>query len=188
MESLLPFYGLSIAELKKRNEESEKVIETYTLIVNDSKVVLQWNDDYARDTIWSTRQRADAQINLMEPFIDRLPAFRATFSDHDQPSVTVPFEELKALTEAANKKQSGWSVTRLTTAFNPPDSIDTNKPEYKKLCPPTSALAKGVIDKRGWRGSSLTPASPDTFVRNHLAAMNPCDHPSVSESKFPNPR
>lgn len=149
MESLLPFYGLPIAELKKRNEEAEKVVETYTLIVNDSRVVLQWNDDYARDAIWATRPRSDAQISLMEPFLNRLPEFRATFSVHDQPSVTVPFMEMKLLTEAAKKKQSELSRgTILTTAINPTVKIDTFKPDYHKVCAPNSAYALEQKDER----------------------------------------
>lgn len=114
MESLLPFYGLSIEELQRRNQEAETTVETYTLIVNDSRVETQWNDDYARDQIWSSRGRSDAQLKLMEPFLESLPAFRATFSVHDQPSVTVPWQEMKELTEAAKKKQSGLRISMYT--------------------------------------------------------------------------
>jgi len=69
MKSLLPFYGLPIKTLQQRLEETEKIEETFTLIVKNGKVELQWNDDYSRDMWWASRPRADSQINLMEPFI-----------------------------------------------------------------------------------------------------------------------
>jgi hypothetical protein len=37
---------------------------------------LQWNDDYSRDHWWASRPRADAQVNLMEPFMNLLSDFR----------------------------------------------------------------------------------------------------------------
>lgn len=76
MNSLLPFYGLPIATLKERLEEAEKIDETFTLIIHDGKVELQWNDDYSRDTWWASRPRADAQINLMEPFLNQIGNLR----------------------------------------------------------------------------------------------------------------
>jgi len=76
LNSLLPFYAFTPAELAKRNAEAEKVVETFTLILNKGKVELQWNDDYSRDKWWASRPRADAQINLMEPFMNMLPDFR----------------------------------------------------------------------------------------------------------------
>ena len=76
MESLLPFYALPIDTLKERVTEAETVAETFTLIVQDGKVELKWNDDYSRDMWWASRPRADAQINLMERFIGLLGNFR----------------------------------------------------------------------------------------------------------------
>jgi beta-1,2-xylosyltransferase len=76
MESLLPYYGLPLATMKERLIEVENITETFTLIVHNGKVELQWNDDYSRDTWWASRPRADAQINLMEPFLKDLPSFR----------------------------------------------------------------------------------------------------------------
>lgn len=76
MTALLPFYGLPIATLAERAAEAEKILETFTLIVHDGKVELQWNDDYSRDMWWASRPRADSQINLMEPFLSMLPEFR----------------------------------------------------------------------------------------------------------------
>jgi beta-1,2-xylosyltransferase len=76
MNSLLVFYGLPVETMQERSVETEKIPETFTLIVHDGKVELQWNDDYSRDTWWASRPRADSQINLMEPFISQLPNFR----------------------------------------------------------------------------------------------------------------
>ena len=76
MTALLPFYGLPIPDLAERLKEAEQVVETFTLIVQDGRVELQWNDDYSRDTWWASRPRADSQINLMEPFLNLLPDFR----------------------------------------------------------------------------------------------------------------
>ena len=76
MNSLLPFYALPIETLKERMIEVETIQETFTLIVHDGKVELQWNDDYSRDAWWASRPRADSQINLLAPFIAMLGSFR----------------------------------------------------------------------------------------------------------------
>lgn len=76
MISLLPFYGLPIKTMQERLVEAETIPETFTLIIHDGKVELEWNDDYARDTWWASRGRADSQVNLMEPFLDQLPSLR----------------------------------------------------------------------------------------------------------------
>ena len=76
MTSLMPFYALPLKTLHERLVESESIPETFTLIVRDRKVEQQWNDDYSRDTWWASRHRADAQTNLMEPFLEYLPDFR----------------------------------------------------------------------------------------------------------------
>lgn len=77
LEALLPYYGLSITTMQERMQDAEKVLETFTLIVQNGKVELQWNDNYSRDWWWSSRPRAEAQINLMEPFLQHLPNFRS---------------------------------------------------------------------------------------------------------------
>ncbi len=76
MDSLLPFYALPIPTVKERLIEVESIQETFTLIVQDGKVELQWNDEYSRDTWWASRPRADSQINLMEPFIGMIGNIR----------------------------------------------------------------------------------------------------------------
>jgi beta-1,2-xylosyltransferase len=103
MESLQPFYGLPIETLKQRGEEVEKIPETYTAIVEDGKVEVQWNDNYSRDVWIQSRGRADAQINLMDNFIALLPDFRATFTIHDQPSILLNYERRKDLMDAASQ-------------------------------------------------------------------------------------
>ena len=77
MDSLLPFYALPIATLQERLAEVESIQETFTLIVQNGKVELQWNDDYSRDQWWASRPRADSQINLMGPFLGMLGDFRS---------------------------------------------------------------------------------------------------------------
>ena len=76
MNSLMPFYGLPVNTMQQRFKEAEKIPETFTLVVHDGKVELQWNDEYSRDTWWASRPRADSQINLMEPFIKDIGEFR----------------------------------------------------------------------------------------------------------------
>lgn len=83
MNSLLVFYALPVDTMQERLVEAEQIQETFTLIVHDGKVELQWNDDYSRDTWWASRPRADSQINLMEPFIDQLPNFRLVVAESD---------------------------------------------------------------------------------------------------------
>ena len=73
----MPFFALPIETLHERLLEAETIPETFTLIVHEGKVELQWNDDYSRDTWWASRPRADAQVNLMEPFMEFLENFRS---------------------------------------------------------------------------------------------------------------
>jgi beta-1,2-xylosyltransferase len=78
MNSLMPFYGLPVETMQQRTREAEKIPETFTLVVHDGKVELQWNDDYSRDTWWASRPRADS--HLMEPFIKEIGTFRYVMS------------------------------------------------------------------------------------------------------------
>ncbi|ODN80875.1 beta-1,2-xylosyltransferase 1 [Cryptococcus amylolentus CBS 6039] len=162
MESLLPFYALPIESLKARMAEAEKVAETFTLIVHDGKVELQWNDDYSRDTWWASRPRADSQINLMEPFIKHIGAFRATFTIHDQPSILLDKDRETELLDAARK---GRVVTSK-------DEIDRPEQNWHKACAEDSPLNKGVVEE----------LSSDTFISSHLSAMDICEHPAYMEN------
>ncbi|KAK4688087.1 beta-1,2-xylosyltransferase, partial [Tremellales sp. Uapishka_1] len=162
MQSLLPFYGLPIDTLKDRLVESETIAETFTLIVHDGKVELQWNDDYSRDTWWASRPRADAQINLMEPFIGMVGNFRATFTIHDQPSIMLDYARQEELTTAAKAHK----------VSNHPNEEDRAEMNWHKACSPNSALNKGEKEE----------PSTDTFISAHLATMNPCDHPSLMDT------
>lgn len=120
MNSLMPFYGLPVETMQQRTREAEKIPETFTLVVHDGKVELQWNDDYSRDTWWASRPRADSQINLMEPFIKDIGTFRyvvschvlwllvkevlmvrATFTIHDQPTMLLDYKRQQELMTAA---------------------------------------------------------------------------------------
>lgn len=74
--ALEPLWALSPEEVGRRCSEAEDVPETFTLIVKGGKVVLQWNDEYSRNTWWSARERADQQMNLMVPFLDKLGEMR----------------------------------------------------------------------------------------------------------------
>ncbi|KAL7421975.1 cryptococcal xylosyltransferase 1 [Cryptotrichosporon argae] len=162
MEALLPFYGLPISELADRLTEVEKIAETFTLIVHDGRVELQWNDDYSRDTWWASRPRADKQINLMEPFINKLPAFRATYTIHDQPTILLDYKRQTELVTAAKARKVAKS----------PSEEDRPENDYYKACAPDSPLNKHVIE---------APA-PDTFISAHVATMNVCEHPSLMDN------
>lgn len=109
MQTLLPFYGLSVEEIQQRAKEAEGVVETFTLIVANSTVELKYYDESYAGTFWAGR--ANAQVRLIEPYVDRLEPFRATFSVHDQPSVAVPFTEMSDLWDAAKKRTSEMGKT-----------------------------------------------------------------------------
>ncbi|KAI5453780.1 cryptococcal xylosyltransferase 1 [Naganishia albida] len=159
MQTLLPFYAFTPAELEKRNGEAEKTVETFTMIVKKGKVEVQWNDEYSRDHWWASRPRADAQVNLMEPFLGMLSDFRATFTIHDQPSIMPSHERMSELVHLAKTKQ----ITRLTNEKDVPEM------NWLNACPKDSPAVKGEQE----------PDAHDTFVSSHLSAMNPCNHPSL---------
>lgn len=162
MESLKPFYGLPVHELQARNAGMEKMPETFTLIVAQGKVEVQWNDNYARDRWWSTRPRADAQVNVMEKFLHHLPNLRATFSIHDQPMVMVNQDILERLNKAASEHK----------VVADPGDVDTAKFDWNLACPADSPLKNNVKEQ----------GATDTFVLDHLKAMSPCDHPSLLDN------
>ncbi|WVF71389.1 beta-1,2-xylosyltransferase 1 [Kwoniella sp. CBS 6097] len=162
MDSLLPFWGLPIKTLQERLEEAEKIPETFTLIVHDGKVELQWNDDYSRDTWWASRPRADSQTNLMEPFIKHIGAFRATFTIHDQPTMLLDHERQQELLNAAKTGK----------VSNHANENDRFEQDWTKACAKDSPLNKGEKE--------LPEA--DSFISSHTAAMDICEHPSYMEN------
>ncbi|EIW70562.1 beta-1,2-xylosyltransferase 1 [Tremella mesenterica] len=162
MNSLLPFYALPIETMQQRHVEVESIQETFTLIVHENKVELQWNDDYSRDTWWASRPRADSQINLMEEFINFLPDLRATFTIHDQPSILLDYSRRMELITAAREN-------RVSTH---PNEEDRFQQDWYKACAPDSPLNQDVKE---------LPAA-DTFISAHGAAMDICEHPSYMEN------
>ncbi|KAL7413213.1 hypothetical protein BDY24DRAFT_389314 [Mrakia frigida] len=174
MEGLAPFFGMSSSEVTQRVSEAESVKETYTLIVKEGgKVVLQWNDDYSRDVWWSSRSRADAQINLMEPFLDKLGDMRITFSIHDSPSLFIPFARKQELLGLAE----GKAHTTNTKEEDKPTA------DWAASCGPETAARKGE------KGPGEKEKDTINFVSDHQAAMDPCNNPSLlkSHSHFLNP-
>lgn len=159
MESLLPYYGLPIDVLAERLKEVEKLVETYTLIVKDGKVEIQWNDDYARNLWSSSRARADDQANILEPFLHLLNDFRATFTIHDQPSIQLEAGPQKELVDAALAQ----------SVVSHPNDVDHFHRDWKKMCPDDSPLHRGEEEPHGTK----------SFINDHLPAMDPCTHPSI---------
>nr|ODN93002.1 beta-1,2-xylosyltransferase 1 [Cryptococcus depauperatus CBS 7855] len=162
MDSLQPFYALSISSLKERLAKAEKIVETFTLIVHDGKVEIQWNDDYSKDSWWSSQLRADNQVDLMEPFIRHIGSYRATFTVHDQPSILLDHERREHLLETARQHKTSTL----------PDEIDRPEQDWHKTCPKDSPINKGVQEK----------PSSQTFISSHLSAMDVCQHPAYMEN------
>jgi beta-1,2-xylosyltransferase len=178
MRSFSPFYGLPVSTLQERLTEVEKIEETFTLVVHDGKIELQWNDDYARDVWIASRSRADKQINLMEPFIALLPSFwgvgsgrvtprviyssrvrecpvaslltthRATFTIHDQPTILLDHARQQELLTAA--KQG--------TVSTHPNENDRFEQNWHAACAPTDPINQdGYEELREY--SALCPTS-----------------------------
>lgn len=123
MNSLMPFYGLPVETMQQRAREAEKIPETFTLVVHDGKVELQWNDEYSRDTWWASRPRADSQINLMEPFITAIGDFRATFTIHDQPTMLLDYKRQQELLEAAKAHKGVYQLLHYPRCVS--DGVDS---------------------------------------------------------------
>lgn len=177
MTALLPFHALPIATLKERLEETEKIAETFTLVIHDGKVELQWNDDYSRDMWWASRPRADAQINLMEPFLNDIGSIRPTFTIHDQPSILLDHDRQEELLSAARKHTGEADGTKirgvlLTTVSKHVNEVDRHEQDWHKACAKDSPLNKGEKE--------LPQA--DTFIAAHSAAMDICQHPSYLDN------
>ncbi|CED82144.1 cap1-related protein [Phaffia rhodozyma] len=174
MNSLLPFYALPPDEIAQRVTEAESIPETFTLIVKEGgKVVLQWNDQYSRDIWWNARTRADHQINLMEPFLDKLGEMRVTFSIHDQPFMVLPYERRQEL-EGLAKGRVGSYTSHLIDE-------DIHTADWINACPPDSPARTGtealfIGEENGKEKDSVR------FVVNHESAMNPCSNPSLLQS------
>jgi beta-1,2-xylosyltransferase len=63
-------------------------------------------------------------------------------------------------------------MRKLTTVSTKPNEEDRHEQNWNRACSPQSALNTGVVEE----------LDSETFVSNHLAAMNPCDHPSLMEN------
>jgi beta-1,2-xylosyltransferase len=175
MNSLIPFYGLPIDTLHDRLMEAETIPETFTLIVHDGMVELQWNDDYARHVWSATSWRADNQMKFMAPFIRHLGDFRCVCCDdvisgclltmtqsdvhHSRPTLNTVGLDDTARSNYCRQTQSK-SVVRhhqgiyptdaLTSAWHQPDEEDRFEQDWHKACSPDSRLNSGEKELRGF--------------------------------------
>lgn len=176
MNSLMPFFALPIETLHERLLEAETIPETFTLIVQNGKVELQWNDDYSRDTWWASRPRADAQINLMEPFLEFLEDFRSaarfegnlnradvTLGLHLRSMTNRPFcltmpdrrncsRLLMIIRVSLDWASEGqyWALMLIVAVSNHPNEDDRFEQDWHKACAPDSPLNKGEKELRAY--------------------------------------
>lgn len=80
----------------------------------------------------------------------------------------------------------------LLTVSNHANEEDRHEQNWHKACAPDSPLNTGVTELRkpfcGWHNVGLIRlAAVDTFISAHVAAMDICQHPSVSRLAANNP-
>jgi beta-1,2-xylosyltransferase len=114
---------------------------------------------------------------------------RATFTIHDQPSILLDHARQEELLTAAKAKTGEnhrpFLLRLLMTVSNHPNEEDRYEQDWNKACAKDSPLNKGEKELRELSGSfgftaSNESAQSDTFISRHTAAMDICEHPSVS--------
>lgn len=119
---------------------------------------------------------------------------RATFTIHDQPTMLLDYARQQELVNAAKAGTGELLLLRLLLSERKAHKIVSNHPNendrfeqvWERACSPDSPLVKGVKELRELdttenpRKVADTIAETDTFISRHAAAMNICEHPSVT--------
>ncbi|KAH7890255.1 glycosyl transferase family 90-domain-containing protein [Phlebopus sp. FC_14] len=163
---LEPFWGIDPADLKAIQVEWEDHQDSYTLGKSEHGplhiVAERLPNDPEQRRILLTG--AYQMIELLQDVEHLLPAFRAVFSPHDAPNIFLSHEMKSAALDAAA------SNAKMRLRNLPHTRLDG----WLAACPPDSPARM--------LASPASPPPPNdtkTFIHDHRATMDPCQHPAL---------
>jgi hypothetical protein len=194
-EALTPFWGLKPATIRGRAKEALG-FDNYLLgisIRNGKATHVQGGGDWQRE----------ATVGMMAKFIEWLPNMDLCFNLHDEPRVTVPFEDLAKLVKRgldinmpranlnANPKNA---FTKPSSGLNPGDRFEefkqtrfnvfAHQPTWthsRLSCPPDSPT-RGIEEDEQRDDVSKYGLSDLGFVYNVTAMADICYSPSLGSN------
>lgn len=194
MEDLLPFWGISPAEIRLRTQQviSDPWNEVSEVIIRNGHAGL------GPDFLPTHRWMLDGAINLVKDFSSYLPDMVVTFNLNDEPRVAVPYKELQKLRSLATGSakhlrmtaKHTWSADRAAT-WHIPEDLGSTRPfeDYSRTnafsvgtvaCPPSSFAQRATT----WDSSTLctscaVPHSHGVFLSNWTLSASPCHQPDL---------
>lgn len=159
--------------------------DTFTLSVQSGHVSTN-HITYDSEKIGGSDDRRNGQVDLIKAVAKWIPDFDAVYSIHDSPTRFISDmhrEELIELAEDGECESASWFVldsastrTDLSMSFlarldyDPSNEMDTSGNGWAAACPPRSPIrAQPALDA----------PSGKSFIVNHAATMDICNHPSV---------
>ncbi|KII83965.1 glycosyltransferase family 90 protein [Plicaturopsis crispa FD-325 SS-3] len=179
---LEPFWGMDPRDLQRLVAEREAHVDSYTIGKAAGSPIGFVNmtlpeDPEKRKALLSG---AWGLLELLEDVQDFIPPFRAVFSPHDNPDLAIDYELKTMALEAA--------AARTYIDINSPPPA---KEGWLAACPPHSPARRTPFDLN----KPPPPQTSKTFIHDHRAAMDPCQHPAhlhqhgqfLSHNYGPNP-
>ncbi|KAG9051021.1 Glycosyltransferase Family 90 domain containing protein [Tulasnella sp. UAMH 9824] len=168
---LEPFWGMSPSFLQQqqRNWETDGEVGSFTIASEDHEVFFAGHSvtgDEGGARI--AEERAADQLRLLEDVQQWLPDFRATFSAHDVPYQFIG-HDLRS--EAVDRAAASEYMDKESAA-----EFQTHQRGWSYACSQTSPLRKHNISAP-FESTQLW-GEPKTFIHNHKASMDPCQHVS----------
>ncbi|CAF9942148.1 hypothetical protein IMSHALPRED_003385 [Imshaugia aleurites] len=194
MEDLLPFWGISPAEIRLRTQQviSDSWNEVSEIIIRNGHAGL------GPDFLPTHRWMLDGAINLVKDFSDYLPDMVIAFNLNDEPRVAVPYNDLQRLRDIGTGSpkhlrqtaKHNWSADRATTWHIPEDPGSTRPFEDHSrtnafsagtvACPPTSFAQRATTwDSSALCTSCAAPHSHGVFLSNWTLSASPCHQPDL---------
>ncbi|KIO30210.1 glycosyltransferase family 90 protein [Tulasnella calospora MUT 4182] len=166
---LEPFWGMSPAFIQEQQHiwEKDGEVGSFTLANEDHRVFLAGHSVTGdEEGTRIARERAADQLRLLEEVQQWLPDFRATFTAHDVPYQFIGYDlRSEAVYHAA------------ISEYMDKDSVaefQNHQRGWSYACPQTSPLRKHNFSAT-FESSELWEA-PKTFIHDHKASMDPCQH------------
>lgn len=194
MEDLLPFWGISPAEIRLRTQQviSDEWNEVSEVIIRNGHAELGPN------FLPTHRWMLEGAINLVKDFSTYLPDMVVAFNLNDEPRVAVPYKNMQRLRGAGTGSSERldksvhhtWSAGRATTWPVLEDLRPTRPFEDHSrtnafstgtvACPPSSFAQRATA----WDSSILctscaAPHSHGLFLSNWTLSASPCHQPDL---------
>ncbi len=194
MDDLLPFWGISPAEIRLRVQQviSDPWNEVSEVIIQNGHAGL------GPDFLPTHRWMLDGALNLVKDFSSYLPDMIITFNVNDEPRVAVPHKDLQKLRGVGTGSpkhlrktaQHSWSANRATT-WHIPDDLGSTRPfeDHSRTnafsagtiaCPPSSVAQRATTwDSSALCTSCAAPHSHGVFLSNWTLSTSACHQPDL---------